>query len=415
MGAAGMSATNLVRFDPEATPILLPGERIPPDVGPPPLYAGRTVSAALGGGAAAERKRLRFLTVDELVSRTPATADFVLDGYIPRGGVTELVGRVKASGKTTLVLGWCRAVLRGAPFAGLATKRTEIVYLTEQADSSFREALQRAGLATDATGLTVLPWHDAIGVKWPDVVAMTVEECRAREAGLLVVDTISQWSGIRGDAENNAGDALEAVRPLQQAAALHGLAVVIVRHSRKGGGDVGEDGRGSSAFAGAVDVVLSLRRPEGSTQPNVRVLHALSRYAATPETLALQLTAEGYVALGNEAAYAFEIAKRQVVDVAPHTPDQAMTLDELIDAAKVRRTSGQEAIAALLELGRLSRTGEGKRGSPYRYWVPAPTEIHSAAAQTRRAAERDDTAGETRSEAGSSKGGAGSQTGTGVA
>jgi hypothetical protein len=356
-------------------------------------------SAALGMGSAAERIPLRFLSVDELAARTPRTADFLLEGYLPRGGVVEVVGKVKAAGKTTLVLAWCRAVLNGEAFAGRATKRAGVVYLTEQADASFREALQRAGLDDEVSGLSVLPWHDAIGFKWPEVVAAAVDECKKREAHLLVVDTIAQWAGIRGDSENNAGDALEAVLPLQEAASLHRLCVVVVRHARKGGGEVGDDGRGSSAFAGAVDIVLSLRRPENSTDGTVRVLHALSRFGATPETLALQLTPTGYRPLGDEASFAFEVAKRAVLDIAPRTEEHAMQSDDLLDAAKVRRTSGQEAIATLVELAQLVKIGKGKKGDPFRYYQP---EIHSAADLTPRAAERIEPPAEGRSEAGTS-------------
>src|SRR5207302_5356744 len=111
--------------------------------------------------------------------------------------------------------------------------------------------------------LIVLSWHQAIGLAWPKVAAAAIEECQRRGARALVVDTLGQWAGIRGEGENSAGDALEAVRPLQEAASLHGIAVLIIRHARKGGGEVGDDGRGSSAFAGAVDIVVSLRRPEG--------------------------------------------------------------------------------------------------------------------------------------------------------
>src|SRR6185436_12737761 len=91
------------------------------------------------------------------------------------------------------------------------------------------------------------------------------------------VDTVSQFAGLRGDAENNSGDALAAIEPLQEAAA-QGLAVIAVRHERKGGGEVGESGRGSSAFSGAVDIVVAIRRGEGQTKPTVRVLHTLSRF-----------------------------------------------------------------------------------------------------------------------------------------
>lgn len=211
---------------------------------PPP---DEIVSAAPMYASPAETKRrLAFRSAVDFAARTPPAPPWLLRGYVARGAITELVGKVKISGKTTLALDMCRAVLRGEPFAGRATERAGVVYLSEQPGVSFREALARADLL-EAEGLTLLGWHDAIGVRWPEVAAQAIEECRIRGAGLLVVDTLGQWAGIRGDGENDAGEALRAMAPLQEAAGLHSLAVLVPRHGRRSGGEVGDDGRGSSA------------------------------------------------------------------------------------------------------------------------------------------------------------------------
>src|SRR5207248_10383132 len=112
--------------------------------------------------------------------------------------------------------------------------------------------------------------------------------------------------GLRGDAENHAGAAQEAIEPLQAAAALRDLAIVVVRHERKGGGDVGDAARGSSAFGGAVDVVVSIRRVDGNDAGRSRVLHSLSRFDETPDRLVIEWTEDGYQALGSEEAVAAE-------------------------------------------------------------------------------------------------------------
>ncbi|HEY5484444.1 MAG TPA: hypothetical protein VIK31_11660, partial [Propionibacteriaceae bacterium] len=57
------------------------------------------------------------------------------------------------------------------------------------------------------------------------------------------MDTLPQFAGLRGDAENNSGDALEAIGPLQLLAA-DGFAILVTRHDRKSGGEVGESARG---------------------------------------------------------------------------------------------------------------------------------------------------------------------------
>src|ERR1700751_5262060 len=94
----------------------------------------------------------------------------------------------------------------------------------------------------------------------------------------VVVDTLPQFACLKGDSENNAGDALAAMHPLLRAAA-DGIGVILTRHERKSGGEVGDSGRGSTALAGAVDIVLSLRRPEGNANKTHRLLQALSRFS----------------------------------------------------------------------------------------------------------------------------------------
>jgi hypothetical protein len=131
-----------------------------------------------------------------------------------------------------------------------------------------------------------------------------------------------------------------------------------------------------------VDIVLAIRRGEGQTKPTVRVLHTLSRFTETPDTLVIDLTADGYVALGTEGTVAVLEAERALLDRLPATEAGALTLDALLDGhvPRIARTVAQEALRALEAVG-VQRLGKGKRGSPYRYFraieVPAGTQITS--------------------------------------
>jgi hypothetical protein len=143
-----------------------------------------------------------------------------------------------------------------------------------------------------------------------------------------------------------------------------------VRHERKSGGQVGDSGRGSSAFAGAVDIIVSIRRVEGNIRPTIRELHALSRFDETPDVLVVELTEDGYKALGDKAAVAEAEAREAILKAAPTEESEAMSLEDLLETTGVGRTTAQEAIKALLETGELRRAGEGVKGSPYRLWRP---------------------------------------------
>jgi hypothetical protein len=347
---------------------------------PPAADGADAPPAGVTGATGAAPPRLPFRTARELAAETPEVVEWVAEPWVALGCITELDGRPKTAGKTTWVLHLCKAVLDGAPFMGAPTRRSGVVYLTEQAPRSFRSTLERAGLL-DRDDLLVLRWHDARGTAWPDVAAAAAAECRRRGYELLVVDTLPQFAGLRGESENSSGAALEAMEPLQDAAAA-GIAVVMTRHDRKAGGDVGESGRGSSAFAGAVDVVLNLTRPEGNGPPTQRLLRALSRFEDTPDTTVIELTADGYAALGTERAVAAHAARAAILDRLPEDAHRAWTLGELLaqlatpDRPAPTRSTVQRALDDLTDGAhgppRVGRTGQGRRNDPFRYWrLPA--------------------------------------------
>ncbi len=322
---------------------------------------------------------LRFRTAREIAEATPESPEWIVKPWIVAGGVTELSGKIKSAGKTTLITHMCRAALDGALFLGEPTTRTPVIFLTEQADSSLREALRRAGLL-DRDDFVILSYYDARHLSWPEIVAAAVGHARALGARLIVVDTLPQWAGIRGEGENISGEALRAMEPLQAAAGLDGIGVVAVRHDRKSGGDVGDSARGSSAFGGAVDIVIQVQRNEGNSRPSIRVINALSRYDETPDQLVIELTDAGYVSHGDKAAVATEEARAAIVKAAPSTEEAALAVDDLVKGTDIKRSTAHDAVKHLYERGQLCRTGTGYKGHPFRYWRPdaGRDRIHSS-------------------------------------
>ncbi len=304
---------------------------------------------------------LRFRTAREIANSTPASVAWRAKPYLIDGAVLEVVGKIKAAGKTTFVTFMCRAVLDGADFLGESTVQGGVVYLTEQPDASLRETLRRAGLL-ERDDFVVLSWNDTDGLSWPEVVDHAVGEAERRRAKVLVVDTLSRFAGIQGDGENHAGEADAASAPLIRAAA-RGLAVVAVRHERKAGGDVGDSGRGSSAFGGAVDTVIAVRRGEGRSS-NVRVISALSRFDGVPEMLVVELTDAGYVSHGSDTDVAVAEAMATIQGLLASTP-AGLTVAQLREL--VPRTTAQRAIDRLAADGHIERRGAGVKGDPYHF------------------------------------------------
>lgn len=311
---------------------------------------------------------LRFVTPAELAVSSPREVAWLVHGYIAEGAVTEINGRAKSAGKTTFLLRAVRAVLDGSEFLGRAAGRSAVVYLSEERVVTLQQGLARARLL-GRDDLAFLLWNEAVHRKWADVVEAAVAECRRRGARLLIVDTLGQFAVLQGAGENSAADAFDVLGPLQRAAAS-GLAVVIVRHERKAGGEVGQSGRGSTAFTGGADIVIKVAQGKGS--PNARVLTAQSRFDETPRSLTIELAGDGYRILDDEpevaeeAETARERVARELLAVAPASEDEAATERELrgLLAGRTSRTVPPRRHRYAARAGHPAAPWRGQAGRP---------------------------------------------------
>jgi hypothetical protein len=313
-----------------------------------------------------KKLKLRFYTLAELEGMTLTAPDWLAHpGLVAIGVISEIDGKVKRAGKTTFVLWMMRSILDGTPFLGWPTRRARVIYVTELTRQVFRDFAKNAGLVRRGDDLLVLFREDFGDTPWPEIVAM----CRQDGYDLVVIDTIGKLSGIRD--ENDAASWRDVLTPLQDLAAS-GRAVVLLRHDRKGGGEVGDSGRGSSQASGDVDVILALRRPEGNQPTNRRVIESASRYQhLTPEKFHVELRADGYAYLGGDDAVMTKVAEELVLhEVAERKT--GVTRDELETVGKrqeppIRPWAIVEATNALEKAGKIAKIGAGVRGDPYRY------------------------------------------------
>lgn len=123
------------------------------------------------------------------------------------------------------------------------------------------------------------------------------------------------------------------------------MAILLLAHERKGGGEIGESGRGSSAFAGAVDTILQLQREKGQGSPERRVLKAMSRLDGVPPYLVIErrivntadaamanigVPAESiFVLVANNRATVKATDDAAIVDALPTAHTSALSMKEL--------------------------------------------------------------------------------------
>jgi predicted ATP-dependent serine protease len=323
-----------------------------------PAVSFLPVSRGRLGGKEKPGEPLPFALLSTALENVPAEPDWTWKGYLAPGAITLLAGRPKV-GKSTLLFALVAALEAGEPLVELNTRPVGALLLSEERASTLAEKAH----SWDLNGrIHLLMRHQANGRDWVGVVSESVDYCHRHGLGILVVDTWDKWTGLKGDAENNAGAILEALEPLVQAAGSD-LAVLICAHQRKSFVEFGEAVRGSNALTGGVDVVLELERPRSDvlSGDGVRVLQAVSRFSGTPEELVIALGENGYEARGDALTAAAEVEQKQILSALAVLGEASYA--KLREETGLPRTTVQRRLE---ELGdRVVKRGAGKRGDPF--------------------------------------------------
>lgn len=328
---------------------------------------GRVRKKASSSPSSPASAPVEWLTAASVNVLEDETIRWFAHGLVGAGLSTELDGKAKQAGKTTLILALVYCILHGEEFLGRPTIYTPICYLTEQSGPSFKRNLSRAGLL-DREDLHILMWNRVVGRKWTDIVQDARSKAKEVGAGLLIVDTLAQFSGIRGEDENKSGAAMETMEPLQ-AATSDGLAIVTSRHDRKSGGEVGDSGRGSSAFAGAVDIVLHLQRLTGDQtgKERQRLLDGISRFEETPDKLLVEFVPgedgerSTFRAVGDVGTVRREALRIEILASLPTNHEDAPEFLELRKELGVRELELRAVLRDLIGEGLVEQFGRPRR------------------------------------------------------
>ena len=199
-----------------------------------------------------------FINVRDYHAAAPKVIDWVspLAAY----GTVSLVSGLPKSGKSTLISNLLAARESNAVFLwGDPVPTGPMVLVSEEGGFP---------VVRKTHGLTTLDILDRLafvvaGLRSLDhlLAALTTWVDHQPGPALVIIDTLAVWGDIKD--ENDAIAATNAIVALRVWAQHHGAAVVLVHHTRKGGGDYGEAVRGSGGIVAAVDTSIELSRPAG--------------------------------------------------------------------------------------------------------------------------------------------------------
>ena len=294
-----------------------------------------------------------FLSTAELQASAAQNADWLVDEMIPAGGTALFVGRPKA-GKTTMARNLVVAVAEGVRWLDRECKQGPALYAAFEGSRRAVAAHAEAMKAGDA------PCRWYVGPPPVDPIPWLHAAIVEHEARLAVIDPLFRFLGTQ-DA-NDYAEATRITQPIIDLAAETGCSIVLLHHSRKGGGELGDEALGSTGLFGAVDTLISLKR-DGDR----RTFYTVQREGEDAEETDLRMDeSRQWIFPGPTKREAAQDAMREAVLSYVQEADNP-TVEDILKNVEGRPGPIRAAINHLVEGGMIHRNGTGRKGNPFRF------------------------------------------------
>ncbi len=317
--------------------------------------------ATLKEAATSDRAKVPLTSLDDLLAEPEEEISWAVDGLFPLHGIGLMASKPKV-GKTMTALNMVLAVSRGDQFLGRATHKGPAVYFDfEGKRGETRQTMARMG----GDGANVF-FYFARGLPPPLVVETATRVIQEIKPVVVVFDTIVHALGLPD--LNSYGEVTLALRPFLDLARAFPCHLLLLHHNGKGGDtrEAGDAVMGSTAFYGIVDTLVTLRKRESKA----RTIESSQRYGEDlPETIIHLDPETGIVSpRGDMKEFTLNERKKAVLDSMSADPIPETAIKEII-GGNGGLTS--KAVRALFDEGRLSRTGNGRKGDPFLYSLPS--------------------------------------------
>lgn len=188
------------------------------------------------------------------LTKEPMPIRWLVKHWIPQGGLGMVFGP-SGVGKTFFVLDMALSVAAGLHWGDSLTKLMPVAYLAGEGHHGISSRLKGWALARNVSDAKF--WVSRGGVSLDTVDgynhARTELAALPERPGLIIVDTLHRF--LSGD-ENNSQDAGKMIRACDKLGQEFGATVLLVHHTGHGG----DRARGSTAWKGALDVEIGIRR-----------------------------------------------------------------------------------------------------------------------------------------------------------
>lgn len=210
---------------------------------------------------------LGIVNIRDYLADVPLTPFWLIDNFAFLHGVSMLSGPPK-SGKSTLTADALRCRETGEDFIGNQSRIGPTLLVTEEGGVPVRFKYG------ELSELAIFDQQAAGGETFRDTLTRIGDWAdQQSEPALVVIDTLAAWGAVEN--ENDAAEMTRVVNDVKALAMAKNVGILLIHHSRKGGGERGEAIRGSGAVLAVMDHVMEITPVRDES--NQRRIHVMSR------------------------------------------------------------------------------------------------------------------------------------------
>ncbi|MEP7241431.1 MAG: AAA family ATPase [Devosia sp.] len=305
--------------------------------------------------------RLRRTGTDTIMDKDFEPIRWIVEGYLPEG-FSVLAGRQKL-GKTWMAIDIALAVACGGLALGaIGVDQGDVLYIDRE---NGERRIQRR-IATiypspkHRPGLSRLEWVTECPDLDKGLIAALDDWRTSVEAPRLVVIDVLQRIKPAGNAARNAYENDYSIwSPLQSWATEHGIGVLGLHHTKKGGADDPLEAlSGSNGLSACADTTLVLDRTgEGIT------LYVRGRDVDEKES-ALLFNGGLWTITGDAAAVRITTERRQILDALLEAGDEALNPQQISAAANMKRNNVDRLLGKMVRDREVVKVERGKYRHP---------------------------------------------------
>jgi hypothetical protein len=310
--------------------------------------------------------------------------------YLKRTAIIEKLGYTssvmlitggKHAGKSTLARWLAVCVAKGWPFLKREVKQGPVFYVASEDETmAARQELIRLGW-TQSDPISFLA-ASKIGDDPEVFLGRLASVVKERGAALVVLDMLFDFVHIPD--EMSYSGTREALGKIQTVASFGECLVVTTHHAPKylETADAAVTALGSQGLAARVSPILLVRKHGPGLHSIVSTSVRDPRGEAIPESKLLR-NVDGSVVLGDswKMWMQAEVFMPRVLELLQTEPGQELTAGDVKEALGISYQLASGSLSKLYKENQIGRTGEGKKGKPFRYSADAP-DSSAANAQT---------------------------------